>query len=74
VTPCSPISPETPASLRLQISGGATFRRTYFGAYNHGGTDQIGPADQGHPFVAKPISIPELLAGIERNLSAHAAS
>ena len=29
---------------------------------------------QGHPFLAKPISIPELVAGIERNLPAHAGS
>ncbi len=29
---------------------------------------------QGHPFLAKPISIPELIAGIERNLPAHAAN
>ena len=34
---------------------------------------------QGHPFLAKPISIPELVAGIERNLpglshDGHAAS
>ena len=29
---------------------------------------------QGHPFLAKPISIPELVAGIEQNLPAHAAS
>jgi CheY-like chemotaxis protein len=29
---------------------------------------------QGHPFLAKPISIPELVAGIERNLPAHAPS
>ena len=28
---------------------------------------------QGHPFLAKPISLPELVAGIERNLPAHAA-
>jgi CheY-like chemotaxis protein len=28
----------------------------------------------GHPFLAKPISIPELVAGIERNLPTHAAS
>jgi CheY-like chemotaxis protein len=28
---------------------------------------------QGRPFLAKPISIPELIAGIERNLPAHAA-
>jgi CheY-like chemotaxis protein len=28
---------------------------------------------QGHPFLAKPISIPELVAGIERYLPAHAA-
>ena len=27
----------------------------------------------GHSFLAKPISIPELVAGIERNLPAHAA-
>jgi CheY-like chemotaxis protein len=27
----------------------------------------------GHPFLAKPISIPELVEGIERNLPAHAA-
>ena len=27
---------------------------------------------QGHPFLAKPVSIPELVAGIERNLPAHA--
>ena len=27
----------------------------------------------GHPFLAKPISIPELVAGIERTLPAHAA-
>ena len=29
---------------------------------------------QGHLFLSKPISIPELVAGIERNLPAHAAS
>ena len=29
---------------------------------------------QGHPFLAKPISIPELVAGIEQSLPAHAAS
>jgi adenylate cyclase len=28
----------------------------------------------GHPFLAKPISIPDLVAGIERYLPAHAAS
>ena len=28
---------------------------------------------QGHPFLAKPISIPELIKGIEENLLAHAA-
>ena len=28
---------------------------------------------QGHPFFTKPISIPELVAGIERYLPAHAA-
>ncbi len=27
---------------------------------------------QGHPFLAKPISIPELIKGIEENLPAHA--
>ena len=27
---------------------------------------------QGHPFLAKPISIPELVKGIEENLPAHA--
>ena len=26
---------------------------------------------QGHPFLAKPISIPDLVAGIEQNLPAH---
>src|SRR5207253_992250 len=29
---------------------------------------------QGHPFLAKPISIPELVAGVERSLPAQAAS
>ena len=29
---------------------------------------------QGHPFLAKPISIPDLVAGIERYLPAHAPS
>jgi CheY-like chemotaxis protein len=29
---------------------------------------------QGHPFLSKPISIPELVAGIERSLPAHAGS
>ena len=29
---------------------------------------------QGHRFLAKPISIPELVAGIERNLPAHTGS
>ena len=29
---------------------------------------------QGHPFLAKPISISELVAGIERSLPAQAAS
>jgi len=28
---------------------------------------------QGHPFLAKPISIPELVEGIEENLAVHAA-
>ena len=28
---------------------------------------------QGHPFLAKPISIPDLVAGIERYLPAHTA-
>jgi CheY-like chemotaxis protein len=28
---------------------------------------------KGHPFLAKPISIPDLVAGIERYLPAHAA-
>jgi CheY-like chemotaxis protein len=28
---------------------------------------------QGHPFLAKPINIPELIDGIEENLAAHAA-
>jgi CheY-like chemotaxis protein len=28
---------------------------------------------QGHPFLAKPITLPELIAGIERNLPARAA-
>jgi len=28
---------------------------------------------RGHPFLAKPISVPELVAGIERYLPAHAA-
>jgi len=28
---------------------------------------------EGHPFLAKPISLPELVAGIERNLPVHAA-
>ena len=28
---------------------------------------------QGHPFLAKPITIPEFVAGIERYLPAHAA-
>jgi len=28
---------------------------------------------QGHPVLAKPIDIPELINGIEENLSAHAA-
>ena len=28
---------------------------------------------QGHPFLAKPISIPELINGIEENLPARAA-
>jgi CheY-like chemotaxis protein len=27
---------------------------------------------QGHPFLAKPINIPELINGIEENLAAHA--
>ena len=29
---------------------------------------------QGHPFLAKPISIPKLVAAIEQSLPAHAAS
>ncbi len=29
---------------------------------------------QGHPFLAKPISVQDLVAGIERNLPAHAVS
>jgi CheY-like chemotaxis protein len=28
---------------------------------------------QGHSFIAKPISIPDLIKGIEENLPAHAA-
>jgi CheY-like chemotaxis protein len=29
---------------------------------------------QGHPFLAKPITLPELIRGIEENLPAHAAA
>ena len=29
---------------------------------------------QGHPFLAKPISVPDLVAGVERHLPARAAS
>jgi CheY-like chemotaxis protein len=33
-----------------------------------------GLRSQGHPFLAKPISIPDLITGIEENLPAHAPS
>jgi len=34
--------------------------------------EKAGLQIQGHPFLAKPVSVPELVAGIERNLPAHA--
>jgi putative two-component system response regulator len=34
---------------------------------------QPGLRIQGHPFLAKPISIPDLITGVEENLPAHAA-
>ncbi|MFZ3375338.1 MAG: response regulator [Chthoniobacterales bacterium] len=70
--------PETDGGeLAARIESDPTLRRTpvvFLTALVTKAEARSGLEIQGHPFLAKPISIPELVAGIERNLPAHAAS
>jgi CheY-like chemotaxis protein len=68
--------PETDGGeVAAQIESDPTLRRTpvvFLTALVTKAEARSGLEIQGHPFLAKPISIPDLVAGIERNLPAHA--
>ena len=67
--------PETDGGeVAAQIESDPTLRRTpvvFLTALVTKAEARSGLEIQGHPFLAKPISIPDLVAGIERNLPAH---
>src|ERR1700688_2047387 len=67
--------PETDGGeVAAQIQSDPTLRRTpvvFLTALVTKAEARAGLEIQGHPFLAKPISIPDLVAGIERNLPAH---
>jgi CheY-like chemotaxis protein len=67
--------PETDGGeVAARIEADPTLRRTpvvFLTALVTKAEARSGLEIQGHPFLAKPISIPELVAGIERNLPAH---
>src|SRR3989454_7660106 len=70
--------PETDGGeVAARIESDPTLRRTpvvFLTALVTKAEARSGLEIQGHPYLAKPISIPELVAGIERNLPAHTAS
>jgi CheY-like chemotaxis protein len=67
--------PETDGGeVAARIESDPTLRRTpvvFLTALVTKAEARSGLEIQGHPFLAKPISIPDLVAGIERNLPAH---
>ena len=67
--------PETDGGeVAARIESDPTLRRTpvvFLTALVTKAEARSGLEIQGHPYLAKPISIPELVAGIERNLPAH---
>ena len=70
------VMPETDGGeVAARIESDPTLHRTpvvFLTALVTKGEARSGLEIQGHPFLAKPISIPELVAGIERYLPAHA--
>ena len=70
--------PETDGGeVAARIGSDPTLHRTpivFLTALVTKGETKSGLKIQGHPFLAKPISIPELVAGIEQSLPARAAS
>jgi CheY-like chemotaxis protein len=71
------VMPETDGGeVAARIESDPTLHRTpvvFLTALVTKGEARSGLEIQGHSFLAKPISIPELVAGIERYLPAHAA-
>jgi len=62
--------------IAVQIQADPEFQRTpiiFLTALVTKAEAKAGLRIQGHPFLPKPISIPELINGIEENLPAHAA-
>ena len=70
------VMPETDGGeVAAQIQADPDLRRTpiiFLTALVTKAEAKAGLRIQGHPFLAKPISIPELIKGIEENLPAHA--
>ena len=70
------VMPETDGGeVAAQIQADPDLRRTpiiFLTALVTKAEAKTGLRIQGHPFLAKPISIPELIKGIEENLPAHA--
>ncbi len=71
------VMPETDGGeVAAQIQADPELRRTpviFLTALVTETETKAGLRIQGHPFLAKPINIPELINGIEENLAAHAA-
>ena len=71
------VMPETDGGeVAAQIQADPELRRTpviFLTALVMETETKAGLRIQGHPFLAKPINIPELINGIEENLAAHAA-
>ena len=70
------VMPETDGGeVAAQIQADPDLRRTpiiFLTALVTKAEAKAGLRIQGHPFLAKPISVPELIKGIEENLPAHA--
>jgi len=70
------VMPETDGGeVAAQIQADPELRRTpviFLTALVTETETKAGLRIQGHPFLAKPINIPELINGIEENLAAHA--
>jgi CheY-like chemotaxis protein len=71
------VMPETDGGeVAAQIQADPELRRTpviFLTALVTETETKAGLRIQGHPFLAKPINIPELINGMEENLAAHAA-